>query len=180
MKTMTRGKLFAVASAGAAGVLTSSAESARLDIPLDAVYERVQEPKIVVAYPSRWHLYPRLITDLTAPIELFSVSNRELTPGPSFDESGFPDVSRLGARDVLITMWAQYLGTDPRKYSPGPPVSGGITLAGLTQDTLAFPAVEQRVASYLSPTIGYLVHVWSGKNADLSVPDAILRSFRPL
>jgi hypothetical protein len=104
----------------------------------------------------------------------------ELTPGPSFDESGFPDVSRLGARDVLITMWAQYLGTDPRKYGPGPPVSRGITLAGLTQDTPAFPAVEQRGASYLSPTIGYLVHVWSGKNADLSIPDAILRSFRPL
>jgi hypothetical protein len=56
----------------------------------------------------------------------------------------------------------------------------GITLEGLTKDTPAFPEVDQRIGSYLGATVGYLVLVWSGKSADLTIADSILRSFRPL
>jgi hypothetical protein len=180
MKRMTRRRFFGTATAGAAGgLLATSPASAATRAPLDAAFRRVEVPRIAVQYPSHWHLYPRLMTNVIAPVELFSLSSQAFTPGPSFDESGTPDFSGLGSRDVAITVLGQRLGGG-RNYAPGQPVATGISLGGLTGATPAFAGIDQRVGWYLGPAWGYLVFLWSGGRADLTAADAILRSVRPI
>lgn len=178
MKGITRRKFLGTASAaGAGGLAATYAAPAARAAPLGAVFRRTDAPGIVVSHPSDWHLYPRLMTDLVAPAELFSLSSRALTPGPSFEESGVPDLSPLGSSDIAITVLGQRLG-EGRNYSPGPPVSAGISLEGLTRATPAFAGIEQRLGWYLGPVWGYLVFVWNGGAADLQVADAVLRTIR--
>jgi hypothetical protein len=182
MSRMTRGKFLGagVASASTAAGVMSPRAVAEVRAPLDSRYRRSDPPQVTVAYPRQWHLYPRLVTDLTAPAELFSISNEVLIPGPSFDESGLPNASALSETGVLMTILAQRLGPKGG-YSPGPSISAGVALDSLTMNTSAFPNVDQRSGWYLDTEVGYLVLMWSGRGAvDLVTADAILRSFRPL
>jgi hypothetical protein len=179
MKRMTRTTFLStgVASAGAAAGLVPSPAAADAMIALDATYRRSEVPRASVAYPSTWHLYPKLITDVTAPAELFSISSEALTPGPSVDQSGLPDVSALGATGILITIFAQRLGHNGA-FSGGQPISAGIGIDSLTKKTQA--GVDERTGWFLAPEVGYLVFVWSGQgNAPLATADGVLRSFRP-
>ena len=117
-------------------------------------------------------------TDLTAPAELFSISNQTLKPGPSMDESGLPDVSVLDDASVLITILAQTLGDG--SYAAGPSISVGMSIDRLAKVASPSANVDQRSGWYLDTTIGYLVLVWNGHgSADLLTADAILGSFRP-
>jgi len=180
MKLMTRTKFLGTGIAsvgGAAGLLRDPAIAAAA-LPLDASYQRPDTPKAAVSYPSGWNLYPNLITDLTAPAELFSISNQTLKPGPSMDESGLPDVSVLDDASVLITILAQTLGDG--SYAAGPSISVGMSIDRLAKVASPSANVDQRSGWYLDTTIGYLVLVWNGHgSADLLTADAILGSFRP-
>jgi hypothetical protein len=179
MNRMTRGKFLGTgaASVGAAGLLTGPA-IAGVALPLNARY-RSPGTAATIAYPSQWYLYPKLITDLTAPAELFSISDHVLKPEPSLDQSGLPDPSPLGTNGVLITILAQQLGSDA-DYGPGQPVASGISLQGLKSDVTPTPGIDHRRGWYLNSSVGYLVYLWTGRQgADLATADAILRSFRP-
>jgi hypothetical protein len=179
MKRMTRTKFVGagIASAGAAAGIVRYPARADAILGLDAVYQRQEAPRITVAYPSAWHLYRKLITDLTAPAELFSLSNQVLTPGPSFDESGLPDVSGLPGTGLLITIFAQWLGRNGN-YGPGKPISGGIGIDNL-DNGMSAQGVDKRTGWFLDTDVGYLVLVWSGQSgAPLTTAEAILQSFR--
>jgi hypothetical protein len=178
---LTRRTFLGATTAGVAGTLVeASPASAAPRIRLDLEYVRTEVPAVRVRYPGGWHFYPRLVTDMIVPVELFSISSQPLEPGPSLDESGLPDVSKLGVGGALISVHAQRLGPDGR-YSHDPRLGPSLSLERLTRGGSRFPGTEFRTGWFVGDEWGYLVRIWTGgTTAELGTVNAILQTVRPL
>lgn len=164
------------AVAGGAGITALSDADARVAIePGWLTYRRADDPQVSVSYPPAYHLYTHYVTDVTFPMELFSISDEALNPGPSPAESGMPDLSGLSPGGVFLIAYASditYGGTGIElKSGAGVPPLIRVEDAGAGE-------VDRFGLWAVTPGWAYTIYAWVGQQGgDLATLNEIVASF---
>jgi hypothetical protein len=162
-----------------ATLLRTSTASAIVKAPLDKTYVRTDPPSVEVSYPEAWTLYTNFITDVEDPTELFTLTTVQLTPRPSVDGSGMPDLTGLGDSDALFVVLAEEATAD-EPLAPGLDVYQGVSFEDLEVVDEGNTIFTWRQQWYRGGAFGYYVWVWTGASADIATVEAVVDSFTVL
>ncbi len=165
--------------AGATLIGTSTAGAVIKVPPLDNTYLRTDPPSVEVSYPDAWTLYTGFITDVEDPTELFTLTTVQLSPRPSVDGSGMPDLTGLGDSDALFVVLAEEATAD-EPLAPGLDVYQGVSFGDLEVVDEGNTIFTWRQQWYRGGAFGYYVWVWTGASVDLPTVEAVVDSFTVL
>ncbi|MGH3429216.1 MAG: hypothetical protein ACRDQZ_16890 [Mycobacteriales bacterium] len=129
-------------------------------------YTRPDPPKVSVSFPPSYTLFPRFVTDLTYPYECFSLCNEALTPLPSDDQDGMPNLRDLGAGDAFVTVFADTLTSENANLgAPVPTPLSMSDLAAIPDSGASASGFDRYGAWFHSATWVYTMLIWIGRSS---------------
>lgn len=100
--TTSRRRFLGMTAMGALAAAAGGPLAARSSQALDRHYRNPEPPHVEVDYPSSWHFYERLVTDLVSPAELFAISSHHIPPHRSQGQSGKPDRTNIPRNATFV------------------------------------------------------------------------------